>query len=226
MADSNWAVLYQPDQDYRRHLVHPAGDVCAFVEIGPALLADLVAESDDVAAVFAAGRAPVPASAWLQVQLAVAADGDRVATESRVIDAVGQVVRGASRRTPGRRRPPSSPTVGYRVRRRIEDACELLASDLDQQLSLTDLARRLQVSPYHLARQFRERTGRTVHAYREQARLRAAGSAFLTRPDTRLAELAASLGFSSHSHLTTRFSRAFGLPPSRLRALAGAHVTT
>jgi AraC-like DNA-binding protein len=224
VADSNWAVLYRPGQDYRRHLVHPDGDRCAYVEIRPALLDELVAASDLAGQVFAAGRATVPPSAWLQLQLAVAGTArhaaDRVTVESRAMEAVRQVVHGPRPGSSVRRaRPPASARVAHRSRRRVEDACELLASDLDRRMTLTDLARLLQVSPYHLARQFRERTGQTVHGYREQARLRAAGASCLGCPGVRLADVAATVGFASHSHLTTRFSRMFGVPPSGLRAL-------
>ena len=74
---------------------------------------------------------------------------------------------------------------------------------------------------YHLARVFKERTGLTLHAYRDQLRLRASldpvaeGRADLT-------ELALDLGYSSHSHFTDAFRRAFGAPPRAIRRAATA----
>jgi AraC-like DNA-binding protein len=87
-------------------------------------------------------------------------------------------------------------------------------------VSLDQLARRVHVSPFHLARVFRARTGFTLHGYRNQLRLRLA----LDRIDDEgcsLTALANELGFSSHSHFTDAFRSLFGAPPSIVRA-AGA----
>ena len=86
-------------------------------------------------------------------------------------------------------------------------------------LSLHELAARLSVSPFHLARVFRRRTWYSLHAYRTQLRLRLA----LERlPESRgaLTSLAFELGFASHSHFTDTFRREFGVPPSVVRAAA------
>jgi AraC family transcriptional regulator len=116
--------------------------------------------------------------------------------------------------------------TGARVRRRIDEACAALGSELADQITLTDLARMLQVSPYHLARQFRARTGMTIHAYREQLRLRAAAALCLADRDARLDDIAAAVGFSSHSHLTARFHRSFGVSPSVVRLQAPIRPAT
>ncbi|MGH3113830.1 MAG: helix-turn-helix domain-containing protein [Gaiellaceae bacterium] len=71
-------------------------------------------------------------------------------------------------------------------------------------------------SPFHLARVFRERTGFSIHGYRNQLRLRSSLDG-LFEPDVDLALLARRLGYSSHSHFTDSFRRAFGAPPSAVR---------
>ena len=82
--------------------------------------------------------------------------------------------------------------------------------------SLDRIAATLHVSPYHLARLFREQTGYTVHGFRNQVRLRSALDR-VRDPGTDLSSLAADLGFSSHSHFTKAFRAAFGVTPSALR---------
>jgi AraC family transcriptional regulator len=91
-----------------------------------------------------------------------------------------------------------------------------LGERLAERLTLAALAREVGVSRGRLCRVFRRRTGTTLHAYREQVRLRAALSA-LASTGQDLTELALDLGYSSHSHFTASFRRAFGLPPSEAR---------
>ena len=82
--------------------------------------------------------------------------------------------------------------------------------------TLDQLARRLHVSAFHLARVFRAETGFALADYRRTLRLRAA----LERlPDSGrdLSGLALDLGFSSHSHFAASFRREFGVQPAVLR---------
>ena len=84
---------------------------------------------------------------------------------------------------------------------------------LFENANVCDLARDVQVSPYHLCRSFRAETGMTLHAYRRAIRLRTTlGLAEAYRGN--LSALALRAGFYSHSHFTTAFRRAFGVSPS------------
>ena len=56
----------------------------------------------------------------------------------------------------------------------------------------------------------------SLHAYRNQLRLRAALER-LHEPGVELIEIALDLGFSSHSHFTETFRRSFGKTPSVVR---------
>ncbi len=80
----------------------------------------------------------------------------------------------------------------------------------------SSLGRAVNVSPFHLARSFRRQTGYTLHEYRTHLRLRAALER-LAAGDEDVAVIARAVGFSSHSHLTASFHRAFGVPPSCVR---------
>jgi AraC-like DNA-binding protein len=98
----------------------------------------------------------------------------------------------------------------------VEDAKALLSARFTERLTLEELGRAVNVSPFHLARSFRRQTGYTLHEYRTHLRLRAALER-LGAGDEDLAVIARAVGFSSHSHLTASFHRAFGVPPSRVR---------
>ena len=55
----------------------------------------------------------------------------------------------------------------------VEDAKAVLSSRFAEPIGLHDIAASVHASPYHLARVFRSGTGSSLHAYRNQLRLRA-----------------------------------------------------
>ena len=92
-----------------------------------------------------------------------------------------------------------------------------LACHFQEKLCLHDLAATVYLSPYELCRVFRAHTGCTIHQYLNQLRLSTALETVLT-PGADLTELALSLGYHSHSHFTSAFRKAFGVPPTMLRS--------
>ena len=98
----------------------------------------------------------------------------------------------------------------------VEDAKAVLSARYAEHLTLDELGRAVNVSPFHLARAFRRHTGYTLHEYRTHLRLRAVVERLDLGSDD-LAVIAREVGFSSHSHLTATFRRTFGVPPSALR---------
>lgn len=85
-------------------------------------------------------------------------------------------------------------------------------------MTVSELAKRLAVSSYHLCRVFKAQTGTTLHAYRLDLRLRLALERLEAGPRS-CSVLAHELGFSSHSHFTAVFRRRLGLTPSMARQL-------
>ena len=71
---------------------------------------------------------------------------------------------------------------------------------------------------FHLCRSFRRATGLTLHAYRDEVRLRLALER-LQHGERDLSRLALDLGYSSHSHFTAAFRHTFDMPPSTARKL-------
>jgi AraC family transcriptional regulator len=78
-----------------------------------------------------------------------------------------------------------------------------------------EIAREVGLSPFHLARLFRRHTGFSLHGYRTRIRLLQALDR-IEEARGALTDLALELGFSSQSHLTDAFRRAFGVPPGAL----------
>jgi AraC-like DNA-binding protein len=107
-----------------------------------------------------------------------------------------------------------------RASRRSRDLAEAIRARIsaapERREPITELARHLGVGPVTLCGAFRRATGRTIHAYRLDLRLKLALE-LLERPGVDLTAIAIELGFDSHSHFSYQFRRRFGVPPSRLR---------
>jgi AraC-like DNA-binding protein len=188
-------VLYDPEQQYRRTLLHPDGDVADVLGFAPATVHEAIGPTF--------GRSAVPLSDDVfLLQRRAFRSADPLLLEEAALTVLADVAAALQR-------PSPRAIAGLVERVRAQ-----LADDLGAQLTIAEVARRVHVSPYHLARVFRAGTGSTLHGYREGLRLRAAADRAL-RGD-RLADVAADLGFASHSHLTARFRRRFGIPPSAL----------
>jgi AraC-like DNA-binding protein len=102
-----------------------------------------------------------------------------------------------------------------------ERVCALqaaLTTRFQEHLTLEKLAAEFDYSPYYLCRIFRQQTGLTIHQYLTQVRLRTALE-WIPGNENNLTELAFRLGFSSHSHFTLAFRKAFGVPPTQIQSI-------
>jgi AraC family transcriptional regulator len=84
-------------------------------------------------------------------------------------------------------------------------------------LSLADIAGAAQVSPFHLARLFKQTTGQTPHQYLIQVRVESARALLTAGANRSLAEVAEAVGFADQSHLTRHMKRLLGVTPGGLR---------
>ena len=217
LADRNFTIFYNAHDQYRRRLHDRRGDHCVFVAIEPGCFADL-AGAGGVTFTHAPGDARAYLAQLTVVRRLRAGEDDPLYVEEAILEAVGRSLAlgiGHHAARTGRRRQTND-----RHYELVEAARTALAEAPASRMSLDQLAGRVHVSQFHLARIFRARTGFTLHGYRNQLRLRLA----LDRIDDEgcdLAALANALGFSSHSHFTDAFRSLFGAPPSVVRA-AGA----
>jgi AraC-like DNA-binding protein len=111
------------------------------------------------------------------------------------------------------RRP--APRPARSTQRLVDRAKTYLVSELGRSIRLVDIARAVGASPGYLTELFRALEGIPLHAYLTQLRL---ARALIELPHADdLTALALELGFSSHSHFSARFRRAFGVSPSDFR---------
>lgn len=227
IADSLSAVVYAPGQRYRRRLIAATGDDCTVVAVTGQVAAEAAADAVAGAARVRAGdeslsfpfvAAHVSRDALLAVQSirARVAAGTPVEVDQvreRLLAVVGEVI------TNGYLDACRTATVRastLAVHREIVAAVrERIARDPAESPSLEDVARDVNASAFHLARVFRRMTGTSIHAYRNELRVRA--SLAPIADGLRLADVAQTVGFASHAHLTDRFRRTFGLSPADWR---------
>lgn len=94
----------------------------------------------------------------------------------------------------------------------------LMEVAIDGEISMGDIAEELELSPASLTRRFRATFQMTPSEYLLSIRLDRARRE-LIETDLSIAEIAYNCGFSSQAHLTTRFSRAFGIAPAKFRMM-------
>lgn len=224
VADRNVVMYYNAEQPYRRGLLHERGDDCVWIALKDGLAEGLVAAHrtpTDPERPFDRPSGPSPAQCYLRHQvlqdrLAAGAEAAPLAAEEAAIELVRELLAAeAEVRGRSRRRPVRTDTARSR-RELVETVREILAIDPGRPWSLEEIVDRVLVSAAHLCRLFKEETGATIHQYLIQLRLREAAQAVLDG-ERDLSLLAVRLGFSSHSHFTETFRRAFGLPPRELR---------
>jgi AraC family transcriptional regulator len=217
VATPNHVMFYNPQQSYRRRLLHPRGDHCAFLLVDAGLLSEIAAPQL-AGARFPVNHGPLEPATYLLHRLLLRAvasrAADRLLFEETLCRLLAEAMASGLRLVPAARRERRSTAASHAEL--VEATKELLAGRLGDRLTLGQIARSVHSSPFHLARVFRAYTGFTIHGYRNQLRLRSSlGSLF--EPDVDLALLARRLGYASHSHFTDNFHRTFGRPPSAVR---------
>jgi AraC-like DNA-binding protein len=139
----------------------------------------------------------------------------RLAGSAAIVDAAGvRLVHLILRAVLGVKRRPAVVPEREAIRRAVELA-EARAAD---PITVRDLARAADMSPFHFSREFKREMGHSPRAYVRRERLERA-KRLLAAGDRPVTEVALQCGFCSASHLATAFSRAYRMPPSRYRAM-------
>ena len=90
---------------------------------------------------------------------------------------------------------------------------EFIDEHFADSVSLRDLARIADLSPFHLHHVFCQETGMPPHAYQTQVRVNRAKEMLRLRKP--LSQVALATGFADQSHLTRHFRRVVGVTPGR-----------
>jgi len=223
IAGPDLVTYYNRGQIYRRESVHNLPDRCEWFAFGPEVLRDALRELDPAAsdrrdAPFGFSRGPSDPASYLRQRRVVEAlaanqDPDPIYIEEEMLEVLRRLLTAAH----GLRRAEQSGRRRAREKRLdralAEGAKGIVARSFRRRVHLTDIATDLGISIYQLCRTFRRETGATLHGFLNRLRL-AAALEHLYQGSPDLTEIALDVGFSSHSHFTAAFHRAFGLTPS------------
>jgi AraC family transcriptional regulator len=98
---------------------------------------------------------------------------------------------------------------------------EYVETNLHRNITLTELANLVDLTPRYFCAAFKEATGRPPHQFQIERRIERA-KALLHNPNVSLTDVALRVGFSSQSHLNDYFRRIVGVTPARYRTHPGA----
>ena len=236
LTDPNQVVFYNLRQPYRRRVASERGDHCEYFAFNPGLVISALVPYDPAAndrpdSPFDFSHSPTDAATYLLQRRLVESlrahpDTNPLYVEETSLEILDRTIASAYRaKALGRRQMAAYLRTRRLHQDLIQQTLAILNARFSEPLSLQNLAAELYVSPYHLCRIFRKETGSTIHHYLEQIRLRVALDDVL--PGGRdLSGVALDLGFSSHSHFTHAMRKAFGQPPSALRASLTTPVST
>ena len=227
VADPNHVLFFNRHETYR--CAHPVdgGDDCAVFVFRPEVLREVIgvyepsvedADKHPFRFTHTVSEQPVFLLQQRLRQRLLSGAADGLMIEECALDLLATLIRHTYR---GRGIQPrrTRAATAQAHREQAEKTRLLLAQRYAEDLGLEDIARAVHSSPFQLARVFHRETGLPMHQYRSRLRLRAALER-LVETGADLTALALDLGFSSHSHFTTAFHRAFGITPSEFRRRA------
>jgi AraC family transcriptional regulator len=111
---------------------------------------------------------------------------------------------------------PQSNAVRSLDKVRLDRVIDYLNSNLDRNVTLSELSILVDLTPGQFCTAFKQATGQRPHQFQIEQRVKWA-KALLRKSDQPLSDIALMVGFSSQSHLHTFFNRITGTTPARYR---------
>jgi AraC family transcriptional regulator len=217
VAEANQMLFFNAFEGYRVSHPVPGGDASLDLVVDEATLRELASpallqERADLR--FRMQRLRIDPRAQALVALLRhslhAGTAEPLEAESLALTLVGRALRSRTTRAAGG-------IGGSLARRRLVDRAKLaLAADLSRRWTLAEIAAEVGGgSPVYLTQAFQQVEG--LPLYRYQLHLRLARALDLLARYEDLSALGLDLGFSSHSHFSATFQRAYGRTPSEFR---------
>ncbi|HVK96778.1 MAG TPA: AraC family transcriptional regulator [Flavisolibacter sp.] len=116
-------------------------------------------------------------------------------------------------------------TIGYFSRNSgsvrpywIKKAREIASEKFLSKFSLSDIAQELNVTPAHLAREFKKATGYTIGEFLQLQKIQKACE-LLQKKSTHISDVAEACGFVDHSHFSRVFKKVMKLTPNQYKKM-------
>lgn len=216
VADASQVLFFNAGEGYR--VSHPVdgGDHSLVLALDEGVLREIAPRSllrDGATPAFRRQRLRIDARAQVLVALLRHSLRERVAEP---LEAESLALTLAQRALGPRTTHAAAASAG---KQKLVDRAKLvLSGDLARRWTLADVAAAVGVSPVYLTQVFQQVEGLPLYQY--QLRLRLARALDLMPRFNDLAALGLELGFSSHSHFSAAFARAYGRSPSAFRRAA------
>lgn len=101
---------------------------------------------------------------------------------------------------------------------RINAVMDYIQNNLNKSLSLNELAKVANFSPYHFHRIFSSMVGETLNSFIQRLRIERAASMLTANPKKSITEIALDYGFSSSASFARLFKNMYGMSASRWRS--------
>lgn len=112
--------------------------------------------------------------------------------------------------------PAARTTTRKELYRRLQIGRDFMCDNLQESLSLEQIAQQAALSPYHFLRSFKQLFGQTPHAYLTTQRIEQARH-LLAQTDTPITDICFAVGFQSLGSFSTLFQRHNGQSPRQYR---------
>jgi AraC family transcriptional regulator len=226
VADPNVVTIYNRAQRYERAPLSMSGDICDWFALSDDVAREIAASFDAAAAEsdkrpyrfeFARSTLELYLAQRRLVRRAMNRASDVLSLEEEVVRVVSSVLSLAYARQ------PNALDMRSRAARRRRELVEQTKAEIMRTVtvnrSVRDIAEEVGSSVYHLCRIFHRYTGRSMHAYRTELRLRLLLERLEGEKRETLSSIAHSLGFASHAHLVRECRRFLGTTPRQVREL-------
>ena len=112
----------------------------------------------------------------------------------------------------------SNDVRGSLLKAKLRRATEFMHDQFHEDISVSDIAAEVHISPFHFTRMFKQSTGRTPYQYLTSVRIDHAKQ-LLTETNSPIVEIGMAVGYESQSHFTTVFRTIVGVTPGAYRRL-------
>ncbi|HZS43924.1 MAG TPA: AraC family transcriptional regulator [Blastocatellia bacterium] len=226
VVDPNHIIFFNRNEEYRTSHPVPGGDECTGFVLNPQVLSEIRSQYDpktieNLDLRFPFTSTPSNSGIYLahRILLGYISSRDRldlISVDENALQLLSNAIDSAYNTVNTKQRKRKISTE--RSHSELSDKAKVvLAAKYREPLSLDQIARCVNSSPYHLCRVFKRSTGLSIHQYLNRLRLR---SALECVCESDLSKLAFEVGYSSHSHFSDAFRREFGISPSGFRNIA------
>lgn len=98
----------------------------------------------------------------------------------------------------------------------VKDICLYIDNNINDSLTIDEIASEFHFNKFHLMRKFKENTGLTINQYMNNRKIQNSMHA-LTYTDDSMLKIALNNGFNSLEYFSEQFTKIVGLSPSKFR---------